>query len=162
MAVEVKIEGFDVLKKRLLEIVPAARKRVLRNALAAGARLVRNAAKSIRASDHKTGEFKRGFNKYRKSFTVRNAISVRTSKVARRQGNVGVFVNVRPIPNAERSAKNPSDPFYWRFIEFGTRYQQRRPFLQPTQSQFPAALEIFKTQFGRWLDKIDKTSRVDP
>jgi hypothetical protein len=50
---------------------------------------------------------------------VRNAISVRTSKRDRREGNVGVFVNVRPAKAGARGAKSRQDPFYWRWLEFG-------------------------------------------
>jgi HK97 gp10 family phage protein len=104
------------------------RKRALKNALSAGARLVRDEARKnapvIGSGDPMV---QKG---YRKPKTLRNAILVRTSKAARRQGNVGVFVNVRPARNAvirggkvirakEKGAKNPLDPFYWRFLEFG-------------------------------------------
>ena len=124
MAVEVKIEGFDELARKLRELAPAMRKRVLRNALSAGARLVRDEAK--RKAPVLNGTRKAP---YRKPGTVKNAIKVRISKVASRGGDVGVFVNVKPLNKSAIKAfkasgggsgyKNPNDPFYWRWLEFG-------------------------------------------
>lgn len=117
MAVEAKVSGLPDLRAALMGIVPKLRRRALRNALAAGAREVRNASRkaapviSPRHPMAKSGQRRPG--------TMRDAISVRTSKIASRQGDVGVFVNVRPAKGAARGAKNPKDPFYWRWLEFG-------------------------------------------
>lgn len=117
-------EGFDALAAKLRGLTPAMRKKVLRNALAAGARLVRDTAK--RAAPELQPENK---TPYRKRGTVRKAIKVRTSKQARRDGDVGVFVNVKPLKKAQVRAfkaggggsgfKNPDDPYYWQWLEFG-------------------------------------------
>lgn len=126
--IQAKITGLPDLKAQLRAIPEKLRKRALRTALAAGARVVRNEAQRlapvIKSSD---AAVKKG---YRKPGTLRKAIAVRTSKIARRSGDVGVFVNVRPAKGAvfrngavvrkkERGAKSPNDPFYWRFLEFG-------------------------------------------
>ena len=99
---------------------------------------------------------------FRAQGTVGKAISVRTSKVSRRAGDIGVFVNVRPAKAGQRGAKNPRDPFYWRFLEFGTRKMAKREFLKPAAAKLPAALEIFKTQLGRWIEKTNTTGKVEP
>lgn len=120
---EAKVTGLPDLRAALLSIAPKLRKRALRNALAAGARIVRDAAK--RATPVLKAPV-RG----RKPGTVRDAITVRTSKVAGRSGDVGVFVNVRPAKGAvirggqvirakQRGANSPNDPYYWRWLEFG-------------------------------------------
>lgn len=124
MVAEVKIEGFDELAKKLRELVPAMRKRVLRNALSAGARLVRDEAK--RNAPVLSASVKAP---YRKPGTVKNAIKVRTSKNDRKNGDIGVFVNVKPLKQAQIRAfksggggsgfKNPNDPYYWQWLEFG-------------------------------------------
>ena len=124
MAVENRVQGIEDLKAKLLAITPALRKRVLRNALSAGARLVRDEAKRrapVLQSQSKS--------KYRKPGTVKNAIKVRTSKNDRKNGDVGVFVNVKPLKQAQIRAfkkggggsgsKNPNDPYYWQWLEFG-------------------------------------------
>ena len=155
----VRIEGLDNLKRKLAEVPKAMRKRVLRNALAAGAREVRDVAKrnapvltlgtSLNAP-------------YRKPGTVKQAIRVRTSKADRRAGDVGVFVNVRPAKSGQRGAKNPNDPFYWRFLEFGTKKMPARPFLQRATSALPKALAIFEARIAKWIQETDRSGQVNP
>ena len=155
----VRIEGLDELKRKLAEVPKAMRKRVLRNALAAGAREVRDVAKrnapvltlgtSLKAP-------------YRKPGTVKQAIRVRTSKADRRAGDVGVFVNVRPAKSGQRGAKNPNDPFYWRFLEFGTRKMPAKPFLQRATSALPKALTIFQERIAKWLNETNRSGQVTP
>ena len=155
----VRIEGLDEFKRKLSEVPKAMRKRVLRNALAAGAREVRDVAKrnapvltlgtSLKAP-------------YRKPGTVKQAIRVRTSKADRRAGDVGVFVNVRPAKSGQRGAKNPNDPFYWRFLEFGTKKMPARPFLQRATSALPKALAIFQERVAKWINETDRSGQVTP
>lgn len=124
MADSSTVHGFDVLATKLREIPQAMRKKVVRNSLAAGARLVRDEAKRKAPVLKKSAA-----TAQRKPGTVRNAIKVRTSKQSRRNGDVGVFVNVKPLKTAQIRAfkaggggsgyKNPDDPFYWRWLEFG-------------------------------------------
>lgn len=143
----VPLAGFEELAKKLREIPLALRKRVLRNALAAGGRLVRDEARRIARAGFNKGTAKAP---YRKVGTVVNAISVRTSKQARKDGNVGVFVNVKPLkgekytfttmfiqrgkPVAQKRTGyrgvnkwNPDNPFYWKFQEFGWTPASKRP-----------------------------------
>ena len=159
MVAEVKIEGFDELARKLRELAPAMRKRVLRNALSAGARLVRDDAKRAAPVLSLSGDLKAP---YRKPGTVRDAIRVRSSKVARRAGDVGVYVNVKPAKSGARGAKSPTDPFYWRFLEFGTQKMSARPYLRPAAAKLDAALEVFKTQLARWIEKTNSTGKVVP
>lgn len=123
-----QVHGLPDLKQALAGIPDKLRRRALRNALAAGAREVRNVARAaapvISPRDPKVTAGVRAPG------TVRDAINVRTSKRDRRDGNVGVFVNVRPARGAviregkilrpkEKGANSPKDPFYWRWLEFG-------------------------------------------
>lgn len=178
MAAENTVHGIDDLKAKLLAITPALRKKVLRNALAAGARVVRDEAK-------RQAPVLTRHAPYRAPGTVKKAIRVRTSKVARRSGDVGVFVNVVPAKGAkfktittkvlgfkfkkriqtrisERGAKSRTDPFYWRFLEFGTRKMSARPFLKSAADKFPQALAIFQSAAIKWFDKVNSTSKVTP
>jgi hypothetical protein len=122
-----QLHGFDEAIAKLKAIPVALAKKTLRNGLAAGGRLVRDEAKRL-------APVLRTPSPYRKPGTVRDAIKVRTSKVARRAGNVGVFVNVKPLKSAQirafkksafaRGGKfggqyNPDDPFYWQWLNFG-------------------------------------------
>jgi HK97 gp10 family phage protein len=149
--ISAKINGIPQLKAALGALVPKLRRQVLRNALAAGARVVRDEARrrapvlqpTLRAP-------------YRKPGTVRKAVVVRTSKVARRAGDVGVFVNVRPAKRAQRGAKSKDDPFYWRFLEFGTKHMAARPFLQAGARKLNDALAVFKKVIGPQIDKMNR------
>jgi HK97 gp10 family phage protein len=121
----VVVRGLPDLKAAFAELKADLRRRILRNALAAGARVVRNEARRLtpilRAPVRKRGKL------IRKPGTVQQAISVRTSKRAKSQGHVGVFVNVRPAKGltakklSRRGADSPDDPYYWRWLEFGRK-----------------------------------------
>ena len=155
----VRIEGLDELKRKLAEIPRAMRKRVLRNALAAGAREVRDVAKR-NAPVMTLGTSLKA--PYRKPGTVKQAIRVRTSKADRKAGDVGVFVNVKPAKAGQRGAKSPNDPFYWRWLEFGTRKMAARPFLQQATSALPKALAIFEARIAKWINETDRSGQVNP
>lgn len=153
----VRVEGLPDLREALAGIVPKLRRRALRNALAAGARVVQSAAR-LRTPVLKTSTYsgasalRRGV---RKPGTVRAAISVRTSKIARRAGDVGVFVNVRPAKAGQRGARNPGDPFYWRFINFGTRKKAGAGFLQAGAARLSDALRVFIDRIGPQIQKLN-------
>ena len=155
----VQVKGLDELKRKLAEVPKAMRKRVLRNALAAAAREVRDVAKR-NAPVMTLGTSLKA--PYRKPGTVRDAIRVRTSKADRKAGDVGVFVNVRPAKAANRGAKNPNDPFYWRWLEFGTRKMAARPFLQRATSALPKAVTIFEARIAKWINETDRSGQVNP
>ena len=157
--IEAKIVGIPDLREALRGIVPKLRVRALANALRAGARVVQKAARNATPIINPGAlAVRKG---YRKPGTVQKAISVRTSKAARRAGDVGVFVNVRPAKQGNRGAKNPNDPFYWRFLEFGTRKMAARPFLQKAADRLPAALTIFEQTLAKWIEKVDRTGNTN-
>lgn len=153
--VSVDVGGFEQLAQRLREIAPAMRKRVLRNALAAGGRLVRDEAR-------RHPPVLRAAVPYRTAGLVRKSIVVRTSKIARRAGDVGVFINVRPAKAGLRGARSKSDPYYWRWLEFGTVKMRATPFLKPAASRLQGAVPIISAAVGRWIDKINASGRVVP
>ena len=122
------VDGIPDMRAALSGLVPKLKIRAVRTSLAAGARVVRDTAR--RAAPVLSPSSPAVRSGIRKPGTVRNAISVRTSKLSRRAGNVGVFVNVKPAQGAvyrkgravrasQRGAKSPNDPYYWRWLEFG-------------------------------------------
>ena len=115
------IKGLDELKKALRALPDKLRRQALRNALAAGGRVVRDEAKALAPVLQKPIVRKATGKTLRKPGTLRDAIRVRTSKQARKAGNVGVFVNVQPPTkkSGKRGADSPDDPYYWRWLEFG-------------------------------------------
>ena len=110
--VSVKIAGIDELKRALKYLPEKMRRQVLTTALRAGGRVVQKAARAatpVLATP----------NAYRTRGLLRKKLSVRVSKASKRAGDVGVFVNVKPLKGG--GAKNPRDPYYWRFVAFGTK-----------------------------------------
>lgn len=110
--VKATLVGLPDLRATLLSIPDKMRKKVLRQALREGALIVRTAARAAAPVLERPTPF-------RTAGTLRKAISIRASKASTRAGAVGVFVNVRPLKKAQRGAKNPKDPFYWRWINWG-------------------------------------------
>ena len=155
--VSVQVRGLPELREELRALPDKLRRRALRNALAAGARIVRDEAR--RAAPVLNNSLRAP---YRKPGTVRAAISVRTSKQARRAGDVGVFVNVRPARKGARGARSKDDPFYWRFLEFGTVKMRAMPFLQPAAGKLAQALEVFIAKIGPQIAKLNQPKAPAP
>lgn len=177
--IEAKVVGIEDLKAALSELPARLRKRALLSALRKAAGLVRTAARSRAPLISATHPMvRRG---WRKPGTLRRAISVRPSGRDRRSGNVGVFVNVRPAKKGARGAKNPNDPFYWRWVEFGrqartkgervtyatggrlkvrkvrrtTQGQPAVEFLQKSAEALPAALSRFRAEIAPAIQRLN-------
>lgn len=190
--IKATIQGLPDLRAALGSIPAKLRVRALRNALTAGARVVRDAARRSTpvlklSTVSGSAAYRRGI---RKPGTVKNAISVRTSKLARKKGDVGVFVNVRPAKSGARGAKSPTDPFYWRWLNWGwnpnngarsrgertARRQQRRAlnaqradkrkpgarFLEAGASMLPQALQVFLQKIGPAIAKLNQPKAPAP
>lgn len=159
--VTTRIGGLQDLRRQLLDLAPRLRRRALRNALAAGARAFRDEAKRLapvlKLSTYSgASAVRRGV---RKVGTLRNAIRVRTSKLSTRRGDVGVFVNVKPLKGG--GAKNPNDPYYWRFVEFGTRRSGEKTFLRAAAARKSGeALRRFEQSIGPQLKRLNVKGAV--
>lgn len=138
-SVKVTVNGIDELKKALAALPGKLRRKVLVKALRAGAKEVQKVARTavpLLAVP----------NPYRTRGLLKRKISVRVSKESRRAGDVGVFVNVKPAAKSARGATNRLDPYYWRFVEFGTKKMTARPFMAPAANALPAALAAFERE----------------
>lgn len=170
------VHGADEAARALRSVSDQLQRgRVLRNALAVGARLVRNASQAAAPVLAKA-------TKRRTPGLLRKSIKVRTSKRDRADGNVGVFVNVKPAGRGRRGAASPLDPYYWQWVEFGrsagqtkrrvrTRKQLARRvrtvrvgpmaavgFLQAGARQLPAALQVITPAIARGVAKLNRRS----
>ena len=98
---------------------------------------------------------------YRKKGTVRRAIVVRTSKFARKRGDLGVFVGVRQLRGARTrtlgaaGAKNPNDPYYWHFSEFGTKKMSKRPFMSVGAGKLEQATDVFMREATAAVNQLN-------
>lgn len=153
----VRLEGVDDLKRALAEAGPHIRKKAVRGALREAGKVIQQAAKAA-------APILRVPTPYRKAGTVQRNIAVRASKFARRVGDEGVYINVRPLRGTARvarygkaGAKNPNDPFYWRFLEFGTKKMAARPFLKPAaESKGEAAISKFMQSVVPQIEKLNR------
>ena len=116
--ITVKLEGIGELRRALAALPDKLRRRALVTIMRAGGRVVLKAARAavpVLATP----------NAYRTRGLLKRRLSVRVSKQDRRAGDVGVFVNVKPVKGG--GAKNPLDPYYWRFVAFGTKPHDIKP-----------------------------------
>ena len=158
-SVTVKVAGIDELKRALQALPEKLRRKALIKPLKSAMKVVLNAARAA-------VPVLQAPVPYRTSGLLKKRLTVRTSKVARQEGNVGVFVNIRPAAGAkfktvgkvsgikvrikkkdsQRGATSNVDPYYWRFVEFGTAKMSARPFLTPAANKLPEALAVFERE----------------
>lgn len=126
---KLSIDGSKELSDALIALAPNLRKGTARRALVAGAAPVLAAA--IAATPSLSADvFKRG-KMIRRAGTLRRSLKIRTSRDATRNGDVGVFINFKPLTKGavsdfkqstgRRGADNPDDNYYWRWVIFATK-----------------------------------------
>ena len=152
MADSQRIHGLDDLNRAIKELAADLRRKVVRAAL-------RDAAKPIQRSAVANAPVLKKPHPYRLPGTVRQSIKIKSSKVFNGQnGEIGVFVSVgkRKGLGGKASARNPFDPFYWRFLEFVTQGKPRQPFMGPAfNANTGRAIEIFKARLKTRIDKAN-------
>lgn len=153
----IKLDGVDELVRALRGMPAKIRNRAVRAALRKAARIISADAKS-------RAPVLRAPAPFRRPGTVKRRISVRNSKFARQAGDEGVFIGVRPLRGradtrryGKASARNPADPFYWRFLEFGTKKMGKRPFLGPAaQAKGEEAVRSFLRESLPAIEKLNR------
>lgn len=158
----VEVKGLDELKSAMRLLPNKIRMRAVYKGLGSAGKIVRDEA-VMRAPSLKKN------TKYRKTGTLKRAIALRRSKDAARLRMVGVFINVRPLKSALRStrsarkrsalgtpgAQNPNDPFYWRFVEFGTNKMDKKEFLAKAAKKLDPAREVFIETATSEINKLN-------
>jgi HK97 gp10 family phage protein len=151
----VEVRGLRELEQALVALPKKMHRRILNGALAAGGREIEREAKQ-RVPVLKERTLRRLPGVIRRN--------IRTRPVRPQDGNnATVIVSVRNL-NAKqittfkratglKGAFNPNDPFYWRFVEFGTSKMAARPFLRPAfeSRKYQAATEI-KTRLAKRIE----------
>lgn len=155
-----RVAGVQDVTAELRALPPKLRKRALTNALRAAGRVFRDEARRL-TPRLVVPVFRKGA-KIREPGTVQRALSVRTSKIIRRRGDLGVFVNVRPLKRGQQGANNPKDPFYWRWLNFGKRGYAGRQFLQQAARKAGEALRRFESTLGPLARKLNTPKAPPP
>lgn len=163
---DVKLTGVDELTKALAEATKQIRTKAVRSALRKAGNVISKAAKQA-------APVLKVPTKMRNSGTVKKNIAVRNSKFARQAGNEGVFIGVRPLRGSRQkklgkaSAKNPNDPFYWRFLEFGTKKMKARNIFGPNEKGFMRqaaeegneAVDVFMDSVIPQIEKLNEKAK---
>jgi len=147
------VKGLADMRLALGNLTRDLKRKVVRAALRDAAAPIAKAARAaapVLKKDHP----------YRIRGTLKRSIMVKASKVYRgQQGEIGVYVGVgkRKGLGGRRGARNPFDPFYWRFQEFGTRHHGRQPFMAPAfERENRRALDIFQRRIKERIDQANK------
>ncbi|MGL4480451.1 MAG: HK97-gp10 family putative phage morphogenesis protein [Aeromonas veronii] len=152
MAETVKLEGLDDLNRAIKELVGDLKRKVVRSAL-------RDAAKPIQRAAVANAPVLKQDHPYRLPGTLKKSIVIKASKRFEGQGGeIGVYVAVRKRKGlgGKLSARNPYDPFYWRFVEFGTvKIAPRRFMTRAFDANAQGAIEIFQARLKTRIDKAN-------
>lgn len=157
--ITVSIEGLEDLRRALQDTAKKIRTKAVRASLRkAGAVITKAARQAAPVLQVPT--------RHRKAGTVKRNIVTRNSKFARQAGDEGVFIGVRPLRGSRQNklgkagAKNPNDPFYWRFLEFGTRKLRARPFLSAAADQKAGeAVRVFMREVVPQIQKFNQRAQ---
>lgn len=120
-----------------------------------GAKAMRKGGAIIRDQARANAPMLKEKVQHRKRGTLKKNIMASTKP--QKDGSVRTIIFVRSLKNSKvlefkdktgrGGAYNPNDPFYWRFVEFGTSKMPAQPFLQPAFStkKEQASREIITT-----------------
>lgn len=126
------------LLKRIGQVEAKIAKKALRTAARKGMNIVRDDVKA-NAPEDRSDDADR--------IKVKTSIALSTQF---RGSNLYVKVGIRG-----GAKKNPDTPYYWRMVEFGTKYQPARPFMLPAlESNGEAVLERITEALRAELDRL--------
>ena len=131
LKVSVHMMGLEQLRRALRALPEKIQARELGAAVAAGASVIRQEAKALvpvlkePQANRLPGVLRR---------------AIRSTRGKRRDSEASAVVSIRLLSKkavaafkakgGKSSAQNPNDPFYWRFVEFGTSKMRAQPFLR--------------------------------
>lgn len=158
------VKGIEGLRAALLALAPDLRKGPARRALVKGAEPV--LARAIAETPSLKADIYRGGRMVRRAGALRRALRIRSSKDVNRTGDVGVFVNIKPLSKGaiadfkaatgRRSSENENEVYFWRWVHFATkRNKNPKPFLTIAGEQtlisksLPAITDYLKSYFER-------------
>lgn len=120
------------------------------------AKSLRAAGNLIRDEAKRRAPVLEGESKYRKPGTVRDAIRTRRDRIQAPGAAETFEVYVKQAKGAKRGTFSKDDPFYWRFVEFGTKKMAAEPFLRPAfEAKKEEALAKFEATLKGAIDKAN-------
>lgn len=138
--VSVEIQGLAELDRKLRQFGPRLARNGLRAAVNAGAQVIKKDARNRAPVD--TGRLSK------------KAIYVKRIREEVTFTREAYAVGVR---FGKREQQKDRDAFYWRWIEFGTKFKAARPFIRPAfESKKFEALQRIKEKL---IERIEKLSR---
>lgn len=117
MVDDVELKGLDGLENALKSLEKKMRTKEVSAMLTKGAEVVK--AEIKRNTPVMRGGAKKNKTKTRTAGLIKRRVSIRRSSIDKREGNIGVFVNVKPAKKENRGSKSRLDPFYWSFVNQG-------------------------------------------
>ena len=150
MDLSVKITGVNTIVDRLSQLPTKVQRREARRAARRGAVVFRDAIRrnADRLDDPASKE------KIAKNIAVQES---------RRQGKIegGIVMRAGVMGGARKSAQKAGkglpggDTFYWRFVEFGTKFVSARPFMRPAfATNTQAATDATAIELSAGLDRL--------
>ena len=166
MKTEIRIHGLNEIRRAMLQLPQRLDNKLLNKGLLAGAQVVRDEART-RAPILKQETPRRRAGVLRRAISAMRVRPVRYAATA--------IVRVRNLTTRQISAfkrksgkggaANPRDPFYWRFVEFGTSKMAAIPFLRPAfdrkkETAVRVAIATLKPLVEAEIAKLGAASRA--
>lgn len=169
MAKDVRVDGLAELLRTLQQLpieIAAKGGGPVRSALFKAAKVVRDAA--IAKAPLRTGALRKAIYVYRDRSPESAGVAerylvgvrkVRLSKKERKQ--LRAMLGAMRAQGVEaRVVAVEGDPYYWRFLEFGTASTTARPFLRPALEEHRGeAVEVFRMEFMKSVANAVKRAR---
>ena len=156
MAGTVTLTGVDQMKRQLDQLSDKIKKQVLAGAVLAGARALQEEV--VRHAPEKTGQLKKNIITYRDRQPQKMGAAVHYSVLVRK---IKVALKVKRL--LRRAAKSgvsinfADNPFYWKFLEFGTSKMAARPFFRPAIGVVtPQLIKIVGDKLQAGIDRAAK------
>jgi HK97 gp10 family phage protein len=146
--VEMHVEGFKEIEKMMRRLPASVSKKHARRATRQGIALVRDHIKQNAPIRDKADKTYRDGRKRPKPGRLRRLVRIRSRRGKRGYLKFSLFY---PVPEGTQG-DNPKNAFYWRFVEFGTKYIPANPFIQrAVDRNFPRIVRKVITETNKGL-----------
>ena len=161
-----KVTGIDSLREELAKLAPELRRGPAQRALRKGAEPV--LAKAILETPILDADIYRRGQLIRRKGTLKRALKIRNSKDTNATGDVGVFINFKPLKKGavadfkaatgRKGSSNPDDPFYFRWTIFSTKRNPnpKRSLQMGGELLQSESLPLISASLKAYFDRLNK------